>query len=112
MNWQRLLIGLIGFAMLATGAVMYFLNPQSATALVGIMVRVGVLLCVTWLAFPELEPIKSKIPGYLLLVILAMLVIVAARPKLFQVVAGLLAVALALSWALKWVSKLTSNPPR
>jgi hypothetical protein len=110
-NWQRSILGLLGLFCLVIGLSFYFLGSDSSPQLRdGILVRVGLLLCVTWLALPQLETIKTRIPGYLLLVVLVLLVILAVRPKIFPILAGLLAVSLTLSWGLKWVSRITSTP--
>ncbi len=108
-NWQRSFLGLIGLVCLAMGLGFYFLGGESPSLRDGILVRVGLLLCVTWLALPQLKTMKTRIPGYLLVIVLILLIIVAARPKIFPILAGLLAVSLSLSWALKWVSRFTSN---
>ncbi len=107
-NWQRIAIGLFGLVGVIFGSAMYFVNAEN-TFLTAVLVRVGALLCVIWLAWPQLEAVKTRIPGFVLLALLLMLIVVAVRPNLFRVIAGVLAVGLALSGLLKWIGILTSE---
>ena len=111
MNWQRLMVGLVAAGFLLAGAGMYFSRPDSHILTTGILVRVGLLLGVIWLAMPQLESLQTKVSTVVLLVVLLLLVLVAARPNLFKVISGELAIGLALNWVLKWVSTF-ANPPK
>ena len=110
MNWQRLMIGLIAVGCLGAGISLYFARPDETTGYVGILVRVGVLLGVICLAMPQLEPLKAKLSTIALLVTVLLLVVVAARPNWFRIVAGILAVTLIVNWALKLISRVASTP--
>lgn len=113
MNWQRTTIGLIAVGFLVAGISLNLARPDETTGYVGILVRVGVLLSVIWLAMPQLEPLKAKLSTFVLLVTLLLLVVVAARPNWFRIAAGILAVTLIVNWALKLISRMaaTQNKP-
>ena len=109
MNWQRTSIGLIAIGLLGVGGLLFVANPENNTGYVGILVRVGVLLAVIWLAMPQLEPLKEKLSTFALMTFLCLLVIVAARPNWFRIVAAILVVTLIVNWVLKLVSRMGSN---
>ncbi len=61
---KRLLIGVLGLVLLAIGAWLTFSGATGAAALDGKMssIRLGLLCCLIWLAYPEL----IKIPAWLI----------------------------------------------
>lgn len=107
MKYQRLLIGLVAGVFLTVGAVLYFFGSNPENISTGIAVRVGLLLGVIWLAMPQLEGLKSKISAMVWTGVLLILIVAAFRPRLFPVMAGVLAVGLALNWFLGWASRHT-----
>jgi hypothetical protein len=106
------MVGLIAAGFLVAGAGMYFARPDDHNLTTGILVRVGLLLGVIWLAMPQLESMRTKISTVVLLVIVLLLVLVAVRPNLFKVISGVLAISLALNWVLKWVGAFADPPKR
>lgn len=112
-NWQRLMIGLIAVGFLTAGILLHFARPDDTTGYVGILVRVGFLLSVIWLAMPQLEPLKARLSTFAMLSTLLVLVILAARPNWFRIAAGIVAVALAVNAALRFISRMaTTNKKR
>lgn len=109
MDWQRLTIGLVAVGFLVIGGALHLAHPEGAAGYVGILVRVGVLLSVIWLAMPQLEQLKTKISTLVLLVLLLSLILIAARPNLFRVAAGIFAVTLVANWALKWLGRFAGS---
>ncbi len=109
MNWQRFSVGVFALGFLICGGLLHVAKPADAAGYVGILVRVGLLLSVIWLALPQLEQLKTRLSGMLLLGILLLLVVVAARPNLSRVAAGILAITLAANWILKWLSRFTHD---
>ena len=112
MNWQRTSIGLIAIGLLVVGGLLFVANPENNSGYIGILVRVGVLLAVIWLAMPQLEPLKEKLTTFALMTSLCMLIIVAARPNWFRIGAGILVVTLIVNWLLKFVSRLGTKQDR
>ena len=109
MNWQRLSVGVVAVGFLISAGLIHLAKPSDAAGYVGILVRVGVLLSVIWLALPQMEQLKTRLSGFLLLGIMLLLVVVAARPNLSRVAAGILAITLAVNWVLKWLSRFTND---
>lgn len=108
----RLLIGLIAAALLIFGASFYFLQIEVNELVVGLCIRVGALLAVMCLAFPQLMVLKNKLPAILVIGSMTCLIIIAARPNLGRVVITLATVAFTLGGILKWLSKINKPPPK
>ena len=109
MNWQRTSIGLIAIGLLVVGGLLFLASPENNTGYVGILVRVGVLLAVIWLAMPQLEPLKERLSTFALMNSLCLLIIVAARPNWFRIGAAILVVTLIINWVLRLASRLASQ---
>jgi hypothetical protein len=88
---RRHTIGMIAFVLLV-GALGLWLWPQGSAqeALLGALVRVGLLMGAWWLAYPEVE----RMPPWLLVAIPLLLIVVAYRPKWFLI---LLPIVIALA---------------
>lgn len=99
MNYQRHAIGCIAIAFLAAGGYVYFFGNNLPIA--GIFSRVGFLLLVIWLAYPQLDALKSRLSFGLLLMLLAALVVIAIRPRLVILAVGLLVVGFLVNGALR-----------
>lgn len=108
MNYQRHAIGLIAIAFLI-GAGMIWLQRGEAVASVGVCSRVGFLMLAIWLAYPQLESLKSRMSMTILSIVVGLLLIVAVRPKFF-VAAALIAVGgFFLNAIIRRFSKSTPN---
>ncbi len=102
---QRVMLGTISATMLVVGSAMYGLFPQSNQAVAAILIRVGTVLSVVWLAFPELKKIGQRLPTLAVGGLLLGLVLMAARPNLFKVAAALMILLTALSLIAKVLRK-------
>jgi hypothetical protein len=111
MNYQRLAIGILAALSLLVGGALYFLSSGESSITTGLLVRVGALLGVIWLAMPQLETLKTKISTVAFFVVLLILIVAATKPKLFPIISGILAISLTLNWALRWLSQF-SDPPK
>ncbi len=111
MNWQRLILGIVAIGCLVVGGVLYFSSPDEPVW-AAILIRVGAILGVTWLAMPQLESVSGRLSSIAFLVVLLVLIVAATKPNIFKVVAGVAAVAMALNWVLKWASVITKPPNR
>ena len=81
--------------MLIAGGVMLCVLPDVNPALTAVLIRVGTVLAVVWLAIPQLETVSQKVPKIMLASAFAILVLIAARPNLFKIV-GLLMVLIVI----------------
>jgi hypothetical protein len=85
-----------------------------------ICVRVGLVLCAIWLAYPQLEKITQRVPPWMLgCIVLGMLIII-VRPRMVIYLAPVLA-AIAVLQFVGWLfkplpqqkrSKRSQQPPR
>lgn len=104
-DFRRLLLGLIAILCLLVGAFLAFANEGDNNSLSGIFVRVGLMTGVTWLALPVIKTQQGQQSLFAICVILGLVVLVAARPRLFVVGLVLLAAAVGINWLLKKLGK-------
>jgi len=101
--YQRLTLGILGVAMLAIGGVMYVSSPVANVFISAILIRVGMLLCVIWLAFDQLVQLSKYFSTIVLVVGLGLLVLLAAKPDFSRIVIVVCAALGALSLAAKFL---------
>ena len=106
------MIGVIAAICLTVGAFLYFLQPAADPFTVGMLVRVGALLGVICLAFPELLSLKGRMPAIIFGLALIAIVIMAVRPKPGRVLVALLVIGIGVSSVMKWMSNIAKNDPR
>ena len=91
--------------MLLAGIVLYAFfpaaNPAANPAVTAILIRVGTVLGVVWLAFPQLKTVGQRVPVAIVCCLLGGLVLMAARPNFFKVAAALIVLLVALSLVAK-----------
>ena len=111
----RTATGILALILLLGGAFFYVFQPDADPFTIGMMVRIGALLGVIWLAYPQLETLKNKldgrVPSILIATVLVCLAIIAARPKLGTVVITVVTIAVGVSGALKWMTKMADGQP-
>jgi len=80
---RRHAIGIIALGLLAAAAALAIWPHEWAdnVALLGALVRVGVVMVVLWLAYPDLQ----RLPGWIPAVVVVLLVILAFRPRWFLI---------------------------
>jgi len=98
---QRIVLGAIAAIMLLAGIAMYAFFPAANPAVTAILIRVGTVLGVVWLAFPQLKTAGQRMPMVVVCGLLGGLVLMAARPNLFKIAAALIVVLIALSLVAK-----------
>lgn len=101
---ERIGIGLGGLASLALGIYMYLAEAEGIIP--GMLIRIGALLLVIWLAFPQLEKSRDKIPGTILGITFVCLLMIAARPKISGLIIAFFIVSMVLAAILKFVPDL------
>ena len=102
---QRILLGAIAAIMLLAGIAMYAFFPAANPAVTAILIRVGTVLGVVWLAFPSLKTVGQKLPLAIVGGLLGALILMAARPNLFKVATALIVLLVALSLLAKVLRK-------
>ena len=104
---QRILLGLIAGPMLLAGFTLFAFFPEVNPAVTATLIRVGTVLAVVWLAFPQLKTVGTRMPGVIGCGLLGGLVLMAARPNLFKVTAALIVLLVGLSLVAKVLRKKT-----
>ena len=94
---QRILLGAIAAVMLLVGIALYAFFPAANPAMTALLIRVGSVLGVVWLAFPQLKTVGQRLPVVILCCLLGGLILMAARPNLFKIAAALIVLLGALS---------------
>ena len=89
--------------MLIAGGVMYVGAPEANVFVSAMLIRVGVLLCVMWLAFDQIMQLSKYFPTIVIGVAMAVLVLMAVRPNLSKVVMLMCAVLAAFSFFAKFL---------
>ena len=102
---QRILLGAIAAVMLLVGITLYAFFPAANPAVTAILIRVGTVLGVVWLAFPQLKTVGQRVPVAIVCCLLGGLVLMAARPNFFKVAAALAVLLIALSLVAKVLRK-------
>ena len=105
----RILIGVIAAIMLAAGAILYLINPDADPFVLGLLIRVGSLLAVVCLAFPELMSLRGRVSAVLYGLALILIVVIAVRPKLSRVLVSLAIIGLGVGWVMRWITKVTKQ---
>lgn len=103
MQYGRLFVFSVATICLAAGVVMVARQP-SGSPWAGILVRVGALLLVTGVAWPQLSSLRTRSSIFSLTVIFFMLLLIAARPRLFPIAGGVALGALLLNGLLRRLS--------
>ena len=88
MDIQRTLLLLLAIVFLILGVALYLQGTTQSNQYSGILIRVGVMLGVVWTAYPQLETLRRKSSVFVISVLLGLMLIVAARPRIFPIAAA------------------------
>jgi hypothetical protein len=88
--------------MLVSGGLMYALAPTANVVFSAVLIRVGMMLCVVWLAFDQLQQMSKYFSTIVLTVGLGLLVLMAVRPNFSKILLVMCAALGALSVAAKF----------
>lgn len=102
-RYQKLAIGAIGLVMLVVGGLMYYSMPTANVMVSAALIRAGLLLCVLWLAFDQLQQLSKYFSTIVLTVGLGVLVLMAAKPNLSKIVIMMCVTLGGLSLAAKFL---------
>ncbi len=76
------------------------------------MIRIGAMFAVIWLAMPQLESLKGRVPSILIALALICIAIAAAKPNLGRVVIMIVTIGVSVGGVLKWLSSIADNDPQ
>ena len=109
MNPQRVILLIISLAALAGGSILLLQDSPQSQTYSGILIRVGCMLGALWLAFPQLASLRNRFSMVTLAVMVLLLLLVAARPRIFPIAAAVAIATILLNGLLR---KLSGNLPR
>ncbi len=98
---QRTLIAVAAAVCLFIAAYLLWFGDQPHSSVAGILVKVGLMLGVVALALPGIQSSDFRLSLFPLTVLLGMLVLVAARPRVFVLAAVIAALALGINGLLR-----------
>ena len=108
----RLFVGIVAAVCLVVGGLIYFLQPNPDPFWLGMLIRVGALLGVISLAFPELMSLKGKLPAVFFGLAAICIVLIAVRPNPGRILISLIVIGIGVGSVMKWISSITRNDPR
>lgn len=106
---KRAIVGGLSLACFLMVGLTYVASPDFNNVVLASSLRIGVVLFAMWLALPQLRGIISKLPDFLPILALVLLVLCAARPKVFTVVGSLVVVGTALFGISTWIRRITGK---
>lgn len=108
----RILIGVLAVIFLTIGGVWYFQQAGASPFQIGMMIRIGAILAVICLAFPQLQSLRGRAPSIVIVLGLLVIFLVAARGTQARIMVAIIVFAVSVAGALKWLSKIADNDPR
>ncbi|MFK7767962.1 MAG: hypothetical protein AB8B55_12135 [Mariniblastus sp.] len=107
----RLLTGIVAVTLSLAGVWLYFTRPDSHPV-PGVLIRIGLVTGVIWLAFKELVALRSRVPTAAMGVGLLILGVMAAIPNRGRFFVALLTITIGVAGALKWLTKVADSAPK
>lgn len=101
---QQRLLGVIAVSLIVIGLVALWFG--STQPLFAIMLRVGFGLFAIWLALPQLLRGEWRASLLVIVGLLALLVLLASRPRLFPIIGGILLLAGLVQLTLRYISRM------
>jgi len=108
MDLRRFLLLLFTIAMLTCGCWFWSRDSTDNQIYAGIFMRVGFMLLVLWLAYHQLETFRKRTSWMTLGMLVLSLLLVAARPRIFPIAAGIALGSILLNGLLR---KLAGKSP-
>ena len=103
---QRNLIGWAAIVCVFAGGYLEFNSADEASKFSGALIKVGLMLAAVWLAFPMLQTGSGRAPLFVFAGLLVLLILAAARPRIFLVGCIIAAIAFAANWILKRINNV------
>ena|SRR6056297_3312203 len=112
-GWQRAILATFCLLFLAAGLILrwfHLLDPASEEFASGMLLKVGFVLGLAWVAAPQLERFGwNRLRGSALVVLVIVLVLWAIRPRLGAIVGGALIALTVLFSLLGWFRNLIKS---
>ena len=109
MHPQRLALLVLSIISLSWGLILWSGTTADSQIYAGIFVRVGSMLAVLWLAYHQLATLKNRLSLFTIGLIVLLLLLVAARPRIFPIAVAVAVFTIFLNGLLR---RLSGNAPR
>lgn len=109
MNFQRTALLLVAILALTAGIALWLQDGAKSLTYSGILIRVGLMLSALCLAYPQLENLRNRLSLFTFGLVGFMLLLVAARPRIFPIAAGVALGSILLNGLLR---KLSGKLPK
>lgn len=106
---KRAIVGALSLACLLMAGLIYAASPDLNNVVLASSLRIGVVLFATWLALPQLRGIMVKLPDFVPIIGIVLIILCAVRPNLFRVVSSLIIAATALVGISTWIRRITGK---
>ncbi|MEZ6096747.1 MAG: hypothetical protein R3C03_21400 [Pirellulaceae bacterium] len=101
--------GLLAVSLLLVGGSLFGLQYEAATNAASVVLRAGIVLFVVWLAFPQLAGQAGRASFLVAAILIALLLVAAARPKMLAVALGIAVVIFVLQTVGKRFTRMISK---
>lgn len=108
--WQRVVIGGLSLICLSLAAILLVIKPATASGMIGLLTRIGLVLGSIWLAMPQILKLRPLQSATVWVVLVCLLLVAARSPNLFRVAVVLLAAGGLIHVLLKSASRLIGTP--
>ena len=105
----RIFTGMMALILLLAGSILFAFHSESNSLTIGLLIRIGTLLGIIWLAYPQLESLKTRLPSLLIALAMICLAVAAARPSLGRLLITIVTIAVSVGAILKWASNLADD---
>lgn len=107
---SRWILLVLALALIGVGGVTWWCRSDgSSIAWAGVLVRAGLMFAAIWIAWPQIESLRNRMSALVLGTILFLLLLVAARPRIFPLAAGAALAIIMISGILR---RLSGSQPR
>lgn len=108
---KRLQIGLIAIALMIAAFVRYYTTGNAADAVVGGLLRIGLVMAALWLALPTLMTFFTKTPKWILIGLVVAAILFAIQPKLLWWIPVLM-IGVWFVWTRFGIGQIVTGPAR
>jgi hypothetical protein len=108
MAYYRISLGILAAVFVTVGAAMWLEGSDQNRMFAGVIARVGVMMGIVSIALPQLKTPRNRISAFLIAILVVLLIVAAARPKLFPL---LLVISLAVIFVNGILRRLSKRRP-
>ena len=111
----RFAVLVIGLALVGLGGAYYVVPdviPRQLTLICGASLKVGVVLVLAWLAWPQLAKLAQVLPAWLIVTTMICLITIVIQPKLAMYIGPVYLILIAIQFSGYFTKWLSGSPPK